>query len=94
MDDLVKRLRKRAHEPIACTPFNILMEAADRIAELEAKLAKAVEALTVIANHRKQCLEYDTDVGLEPRTFDVEDVRLMEWQAKATLAELTGGNDE
>ena len=36
MDDLVKRLRKRAHEPIACTPFNILMEAADRIEELEA----------------------------------------------------------
>mgnify|MGYP001309683877 CR=1 FL=1 len=44
-DDLVKRLRERAYKPIACTPFNILMESAERIEELEAKLAKAVEAL-------------------------------------------------
>lgn len=40
-DDLVKRLRKRAHEPIACTPFFILMESAERIEALEAELSAA-----------------------------------------------------
>ena len=34
-DDLVKRLR-----PVASTTFNLLMDSADRIEELEAKLAK------------------------------------------------------
>ena len=42
-NDLVKRLRSRAHKPIACTPFSILMEAADRIEELDAKVRTAEE---------------------------------------------------
>ena len=72
-------------------------EAADRIEELEAKLskseallAKAVEALEQIATHRKKCHEYDDDVGHERRTFDVEDMIIMEYAARTTLAELKG----
>ena len=42
-DDLVKRLR-----PVASTTFNLLMDSADRIEELERKLAKAVEMLRVL----------------------------------------------
>ena len=64
--------------------------AADRIEELEAKLAKAVEALEQIATHRKKCHEYDDDVGHERRTFDVEDMIIMEYAARTTLAELKG----
>ena len=43
-DDLVKRINERAKKHIAATPSSLLMEAADRIEELEAKLAKAVNA--------------------------------------------------
>ena len=62
----------------------------DRIEELEAQLAKAVEALEQIATHRKKCHEYDDDVGHERRTFDVEDMIIMEYAARTTLAELKG----
>ena len=65
-------------------------EMADRIEEPEAKLAKAVEALEQIATHRKKCHEYDDDVGHERRTFDVEDMIIMEYAARTTLAELKG----
>ena len=66
----------------------------DRIEELEAKLAKAVEALEQIASHRKKCHEYDDDVGHERREFDVEDMIIMEYAARTTLAELKGQDDE
>ncbi len=64
------------------------------IAELEAKLAKALEALEQIATHRKKCHEYDDDVGHERREFDVEDMIIMEYAACTTLAELKGQDDE
>ena len=67
---------------------------ADLIEELEAKLVKAVEALEQIATHRKKCHEYDDDVGHERRTFDVEDMIIMEYAARTTLAELKGETDE
>ena len=55
----------------------------------EAKLAKAVEALEQIATHRKKCHEYDDDVGHERREFDVEDMIIMEYTARTTLADLS-----
>lgn len=69
-------------------------EAEAYAAELEAKLAKAVEALGEVATHRKKCHEYDDDVGHERRTFDVEDMIIMEYAASTTLAELKGQDDE
>lgn len=36
-DDLVKRLDARAHQGIAATPFNLLMEAKERIEALTAE---------------------------------------------------------
>lgn len=64
-------------------------EAVSRVKELEAKLAaadKLAEALRVIESHRRKCHEYDADVGDELRSFDEEDVILMEWQARTALA--------
>lgn len=58
----------------------------DSIAALQAENAKLREALNVIATHRAKCHEYDTDCGHEKRSFDEEDVRLMEWQAKSALS--------
>ena len=69
-------------------------QASARIEELEAQLAKAVEALEWCATHRKKCHEYDDDVGHERRTFDVEDMIIMEYAARTTLAELKGQDDE
>ena len=96
-DDLVKRLYDRR----VCSPAQnscrndwVLDQAADRIVELEAKLAKAVEALEQIASHRKKCHEYDDDVGHERREFDIEDMIIMEYAAQSTLAELNGQDDE
>jgi len=43
--DLVRRLRDRDHVGTPTTERNLITSAADRIEELEAKLAKAVEAL-------------------------------------------------
>ena len=65
-DDLVKRLWLHDCE-------GITREAADRIEELEAKLAKAVEAGKTM------------DDGCDCERCN---------QARATLAELTGGKDE
>ena len=96
-DDLVEKLYDRR----VCSPAQnscrndwVLDQAADRIEELEAKLAKAVEALEQIASHRKKCHEYDDDVGHERREFDVEDMIIMEYAARTTLAELKGQDDE
>lgn len=92
-DDLVKRLREDqpVTQDMGSTMQCALQDAAaDRIEELEAKLAKAVEALEQIATHRKKCHEYDDDVGHERRTFDVEDMIIMEYAARTTLAELKG----
>jgi len=44
-DDIANQLRQRASKQLAATPVSLLNKAADRIEELEAKLAKAVEAL-------------------------------------------------
>jgi hypothetical protein len=92
-DDLVKRLRE--DQPVtqdmgSTAQCDLQDAAADRIEELEAKLEKAVEALEQIASYRKKCHEYDDDVGHERREFDVEDMIIMEYAARTTLAELKG----
>ena len=56
----------------------------------EAKLAEALVALENIATHRKKCWDYDDDAGHQRREFDAEDVKIMEWQAKATITKLKG----
>ena len=76
-DDLVKRLRDLGDH----APFEPHMHhtAADRIEELEAKLAKALEGLEDICGNGNAA-------GRNPQ--------LMSDKARITLAELTGGKDE
>lgn len=52
---------------------------------LRARVMELEAALRVIESHRRKCHEYDADAGYELRGFDEEDVRLMEWQARAAL---------
>ena len=82
IDDLVKRLRDtcRGGETCKCS----LNEAADRIEELEAKLAKAVDALDWIGNHMVMSMALDQgDLCMMMKQHD-----------RATLAELKGEKDE
>jgi hypothetical protein len=58
--------------------------------KLEAKLARAVEALEIVSNYRKKCHDYDDDIGHDLRTFEEEDIERIEALARATLAELKG----
>ena len=78
-DDLVKRLR-----PVASTTFNVLMDSADRIEELEAKLAKAVEAL----DEAIYLLDPEID-GIAHRDEDIAKVTGL-YPIVTTLAELKG----
>lgn len=101
-DDLVKRLRKRAHEPIACTPFNILMESAERIEELEAACWRMQE-------ERNRAVEWrDSDKNRAEKAEAQLEKAIIEGMMiaatvpidqvpeaiKSTIAELTGGKDE
>ena len=71
---------------------------ADRIEELEAKLAKAVEALAFYGDERNYEAEYIADdcgccgSWYEPKIH--KDGQDSGDKARATLAELTGGKDE
>ena len=89
-DDLVKRLTIKAGvmemgEKIAWgSDTSLMREAADRIEELEAKLAKAVDALDWIGNHMVMSMALDQgDLCM-----------MMKQHARATLAELKGEKDE
>ena len=75
-DDLVKRLRNVQFWQADC---DVRMQAAARIEELEAKLAKAVEALAL------------ADAALSGANMNM---RVVEQKVKATLAELKGQDDE
>ena len=94
-DDLVKRLRDLG-DHASFTP-HMHHEAADRIEELEAKLARAVGVATLAldAVHEVQTYEQPDDpytenaltmCELDAFDFDVEAARI-------TIAELTGGKD-
>lgn len=54
-------------------------------AAARAQVATLREACRRIANYRSDCLRHDADMGHEPRSFDVEDVRLMEAMAASVL---------
>jgi len=69
-------------------PFSERLE----IEKLQERVAELEAALRVIESHRRKCHEYDADVGDELRDFDEDDVRLMEWQARAALAEKNPGS--
>ena len=56
--------------------------AAARITELE-------NALRNIRDWRKSCREYDKDTGHDPRDFGEEDIRILEFAARAALKEQT-----
>lgn len=57
-----------------------------RIAEQDAKIASLVDALQNIATHREKCHAYDADMGHVPREFDIEDLKIFEYAARAALA--------
>ena len=78
-NDLVKRLRNVQFWQADC---DVRMQAADRIEELEAKLAKAFEAL---------CL---ADAALSGANMNTLSMRVVEKSVKSTLAELKGQDDE
>ena len=93
-DDLVKRLRDWEHvwpDDMDKPAGHLYGEAADHIEELEAKLAKAVTRLQHIAANKTTdeltVIEWDTH-----DTFTILDACISE--ARATIAELTGGKDE
>ena len=93
-DDLVKRLRDPAFGT-ETTERNLMDKSADRIKELEAKLAKAVEALYFYADgewpqdYPGGVLYASGDDTPEFKThLDYGD------KARATLAELKGETDE
>jgi len=73
-DDLVKRLRNG--DTVMANHY--MDEAADRIEELEAKLAKAVEAMEVCVNNQPTGLYADHNPFY--------------WTIRTTLAELKGQN--
>lgn len=72
---------------------------AERIAELEAEngilrtdkhadaeaIGALLSALTEIRDWRKSCHDHDKDMGHDPREFDVEDLKMMEFRASAAI---------
>ena len=69
--------------------FEVEMEAAPDlhriITEQAAEIERLREALGLIANHRYCCHAHDDDMGHPLRAFDEEDVKIMEYAAKAAL---------
>jgi hypothetical protein len=61
--------------------------AAERDA-LRAALEKMRAVLEQIESHRRLCVQYDEENGHVPRTFDEEDLRIMEIAARAALNEI------
>jgi len=89
-DDLVKQLRdwRRAMYNTGWVHLADSMEAvADRLAELEAKLAKAVEALGNVVGEYDLFRKDEYERGLSPLDDEIHD-------ARTTLAELKGETDD
>ena len=61
--------------------------AAERDA-LRAALEKTWAVLDQIESHRRLCMQYDEENGHPPRTFDEEDLRIMEIAARTALKEI------
>jgi hypothetical protein len=74
-----------------------------RIAELEAEnailrtekhadaeaIGALLSALTEIRDWRKSCHDHDKDMGHDPREFDVEDLKMVEFRASAAIKGVT-----
>lgn len=75
----------------SCCPERKPIGLSDRIEELEAKLAKAVEALGELIDHTHNC-EKELTEELHHADFCGESLPLT--NARDTLAELTGGRDD
>ena len=88
-DDLAKRLRETTH--IYQVDCELKMECADRIDELEAKLAKVVDALRELIDHTHNC-EKELTEELHGVDFCGESLPLT--NARTTLAELKEQGDE
>ena len=87
-DDLVRRLRDRgvcSLEHNSCRNDLVCDQAADRIEELEAKLAKAVEALEFYANREN----WISVQPYEDANVDVDEGS----KARLAIAELKGDPD-
>lgn len=90
---------RQQHERIAAT----LRAQAARIAELEADnailrtekhadaeaIGALLSALTEIRDWRKSCHDHDKDMGHDPREFDVEDLKMVEFRASAAIKGVT-----
>ena len=51
-------------------------------------LQKTRAVLEQIESHRRLCMQYDEENGHVPRTFDEEDLRVMEIAARTALKEI------
>jgi hypothetical protein len=51
-------------------------------------LNKTWAVLEQIESHRRLCVQYDEENGHVPRTFDEEDLRIMEIAARAAMKEI------
>ena len=85
MSDLVKRLR----DMNGGWASDEALAAADRIEELEVKMAKAIEALTIYI-YETTHLSFEEDDGSHWCKISKDCLT----HARTTLAELTGGNDD
>ena len=48
-----------------------------------------LSALTEIRDWRKSCHDHDKDMGHDPREFDVEDLKMLEFRASAAIKGVT-----
>lgn len=80
--DLIARLRGAdEYEPVGHDAW----EAADALTAAQERIEALEDALKLIQDHRKKCHEYDLDTGNELRDFDEEDIKIMEYCARAAL---------
>ena len=80
---------KRANEPaIVFVRADQFLDAAAERDALRAALEKTWAVLEQIESHRRLCMQYDEENGHVPRTFDEEDLRIMEIAARAAMKEI------
>jgi len=60
----------------------------EKHADAEA-IGALLSALTEIRDWRKSCHDHDKDMGHDPREFDVEDLKMVEFRASAAIKGVT-----
>ncbi|MDO6587368.1 hypothetical protein Q4543_17790 [Salipiger sp. 1_MG-2023] len=86
-DSLASDLAAAAERELALQ--DDVRRASERGAALEAENADLRRVLALIRDHREECHAHDDEMGHERREFDADDVRLMEYAARAALKETT-----